>query len=44
METERSLLLWRIDPLLGRDLESNNGTAAVAVERRGKYAITAIEL
>jgi hypothetical protein len=30
---EKSLqkLLWRIDPLLGRDLEANNGTATVAV-------------
>jgi hypothetical protein len=36
--------MLRIDPLLGRDLEANNGTAAITVERRGKHASTTIEL
>jgi hypothetical protein len=27
-------IMWRMDPLLGRDLEANKGTAAVAVEQR----------
>jgi hypothetical protein len=36
--------MWRIDPLLGRDLKANNVTASVTVQRRGKHASTAIEL
>jgi hypothetical protein len=32
------IILWRIDPLLGKDFETNNGTAAVAVQRCGKDA------
>jgi hypothetical protein len=36
--------LWRIGPLLGRDLEAYNGTAAVAVQKRGKHASTTTEL
>jgi hypothetical protein len=36
--------LWSIDPLLGKDLEANNETTAVAMERRRKYASTTIEL
>jgi hypothetical protein len=35
-------VLWRIDPLLGRNLEANE-TAAVAVQRRGKHASTTTE-
>jgi hypothetical protein len=30
----------RIGPLLGKDLETNNETTAVAVQRRGKHAFT----
>jgi hypothetical protein len=32
--------LWRIEPLLGKDLETNNETTAVAMRRRGKHAST----
>jgi hypothetical protein len=39
----RWLMLWRIDPLLGKDLETNKKTA-VALQRRGKHASTTIEL
>jgi hypothetical protein len=35
---EQDFLLWRIDPLLGKNLETNNG------ERCDKYASTTIEL
>jgi hypothetical protein len=30
--------LWHIDPLLGKDLETNNETTAVAMQQRGKHA------
>jgi hypothetical protein len=36
--------MWRIDPLLARDLKANNGMAAVAVQRRSTHASTTIEL
>jgi hypothetical protein len=36
--------LWRIDPLLGKDLHTNNETTDVALQRRGKHASTTIEL
>jgi hypothetical protein len=36
--------LWRIDCLLGKDLETNNETIAVATQRGGKHPSTAIEL
>jgi hypothetical protein len=32
--------LWRIVPLQGKDLEANNETTAVAIQRRGKHAST----
>jgi hypothetical protein len=32
--------MWRIDPLLGKDLKTNNETRAVAMQRRGKHAST----
>jgi hypothetical protein len=35
-------MLWPWDPLLGKNLEATNGTAAVAVQRRGKHASTTI--
>jgi hypothetical protein len=38
------IMLWRIEPLLGKDLETNNDTTAVAMQRRGKHASTPIEL
>jgi hypothetical protein len=34
--------LWFIDTLLGKDLETNNGTTAVAMQRRDKHASTTI--
>jgi hypothetical protein len=34
----------RIDPLLGRDLETNNETKPVAMQQRGKHATTIIQL
>jgi hypothetical protein len=37
-------ILWRIDPLLGKGLETNNETAAVAMQRHGKHASTTREL
>jgi hypothetical protein len=37
-------ILWRIDPLLGKNLGTNNETRAVAMQRRGKHASTTIEL
>jgi hypothetical protein len=37
-------ILWRIDPLLGKDLETNKETTAVVMQRRGKRASTRIEL
>jgi hypothetical protein len=36
--------MWRIGPLLGRDLEANNGTTAVSVQLRRKHASTRIDL
>jgi hypothetical protein len=38
------MLLWRIDPLPGKDLETNNEATAVAMQRRGKHASITIEL
>jgi hypothetical protein len=40
----RLYILWRRDPLLGKDLETNNDTTAVAMQQRGKYDFTTIEL
>jgi hypothetical protein len=37
-------ILWCINPLLGKDLETNNETAAVAMETRGKHASTTTQL
>jgi hypothetical protein len=39
-----NFVLWRIDPLLGKDLETKNETTAVAIQRRGKHASTTIGL
>jgi hypothetical protein len=36
-------VLWRVDPLLGKDLETDE-TTVVAMQRRGKHASTTIEL
>jgi hypothetical protein len=38
------LILWRIDPQLGKDLETNNETTAVAMQWCSKQASTTIEL
>jgi hypothetical protein len=38
------LLLWRIDPLLGKDLDRDNEIRAVAMQQRGKHASTTREL
>jgi hypothetical protein len=37
-------LLWRIDPLLCKDLEQNSETAVVAMQRSVKHAYTITEL
>jgi hypothetical protein len=37
-------VLWRVDPLLGKDLETNNETTAFAMQWRGKQSSTTIEL
>jgi hypothetical protein len=36
--------MWRIEPLLGKDIEANNETTAPATQRRGKHASTMIKL
>jgi hypothetical protein len=36
--------MWRIDPLQGKCLETNNETTFVAMQRRSKHASTTIEL
>jgi hypothetical protein len=40
------IILWRIEPLLGKDLETKkkNQATAVAMHRRGKHASTTTEL
>jgi hypothetical protein len=38
------MILWRIDPLLGKDLETNNETTTVAMQQRGKHVSTKIEV
>jgi hypothetical protein len=38
------MLLWRIDPLIGKGLETNDETTAVAMQRRGKDASKTREL
>jgi hypothetical protein len=37
-------ILWRIDGLLGKDLETKKETTAVAMQRRGKHVSTTIVL
>jgi hypothetical protein len=37
-------VLWRIDPLQGKNLETDNETTIVAMQRRGKRASTTIKL
>jgi hypothetical protein len=39
--SDNALLLWRIDPLLGKDLETNE-TGAVVIQQRDKQASTTI--
>jgi hypothetical protein len=38
------MLLWRIDPMLDKDLETNNETTTAAMQQRGKHASTTIQL
>jgi hypothetical protein len=35
--TRDSFILWRVDPLLGKDLVRNNEERAVSEQRGGKY-------
>jgi hypothetical protein len=39
---KRIYILWRIDPLVGKDLKTNNETTAVAMQRRGKHAFETV--
>jgi hypothetical protein len=39
-----NIILWRTDPLLGKDLETNNEKTVVALQRRCKHASTTLEL
>jgi hypothetical protein len=36
----RLIILWRTHRLLGKDLETDNKTAAVVTQQRGKHAST----
>jgi hypothetical protein len=38
------MILWRTDSLLGKHLETNNETTAVAMQQRDKHASATIEL
>jgi hypothetical protein len=35
------VILWRTNPLLGKNLETNNETTAAAIQRSSKYSSTA---
>jgi hypothetical protein len=37
-------ILWLMDPILDKDLETNNETTAVTLQQIGKHASTTIEL
>jgi hypothetical protein len=37
-------ILWHIDPLLGKDLETKKDTTAIAMQQRGKHTSTTIEI
>jgi hypothetical protein len=37
-------VFWRIEPLIGNDLETDSETTAVAMQQRGKHASATIEL
>jgi hypothetical protein len=39
----RFKILWRIFPLIGKDLETNNETLTVAMQRHDKHASTTIK-
>jgi hypothetical protein len=39
-----SKILWHIDPLLGKDLETDNKPTAVAMQWHGKHTPTTAEL
>jgi hypothetical protein len=38
----KTIIVWRTDPLLNTDLETNNETTAVAMQQRDNYASTTI--
>jgi hypothetical protein len=38
------MVLWRMDLLLSKDLETDNNTTAVAMQQRGKHTSITIEL
>jgi hypothetical protein len=40
--SDNALLLWRIDSLLGKDLETKNETTAAVMQQRGVHASTKI--
>jgi hypothetical protein len=42
--SDNALLLWRIDSLLGKHLETENETTAIAMQQRGVHASAKIEL
>jgi hypothetical protein len=44
LEGKRAKILWHIDQLLGKDLETNNKTTAVAMQHCGKRTYITIEL
>jgi hypothetical protein len=37
-------ILWRLDPVIDKDLETHNDRTAVAMQQRCKHASTTIEL
>jgi hypothetical protein len=39
-----SNVLWHIDPLLGKDLETDSETTAIAMQQHSKHTSTTIEL
>jgi hypothetical protein len=39
MTVTKEMILWRIDPLLGKDLGTNNETTAVAMQRCCKQTL-----
>jgi hypothetical protein len=44
MNSRKEGAVWHIDPFLGKDLETNNESTAVAEQQRGKHTSTTVEL